>query len=604
MAKSAIPRSEYPRPQFVRENWINLNGIWTYEFDPGKSGLERGLAKSKGFQEKILVPYCPESRLSGVAHTDFIEAMFYHRRLAIPKDWNGKRILLHFGAVDYACEAFIDGKSVGIHYGGTVSFFFDITDFVKAGKTHDLVLSVRDDQRSGVQPYGKQCGDFYSAGCSYTRTTGIWQTVWMEALAMDGLKSCRIVPDLDAGAFHFTPEFFTEQAGRTFRVTVSCGGRKNAAVVSVPANSSVPFTVELGGNVKPWSPENPFLYDIRYELIEIDGTVSDVVTAYAGLRKIHIEGNQIYLNNQRIFLRLVLDQGFYPEGIWTAPTDADLKKDIELSMAAGFNGARLHQKVFEERFHYWADKLGYLTWGESSSWGTMCFSGNSVTFAAKEYWQSAFNFMSEWRQIVERDLNHPSIIAWTPANETWIGNNLPIYRRLMTEIYDLTKSIDPTRPCNETSGYHHVKTDLWTVHLYCPDAKTFDERVFPKDKPVSMRNYDLETGYTGQPYLIDEIGGFMFIPPERQKFAENTWGYHGLDLKSGDELCAKIAEQIRVLLDNQDKVAGYCYTQLTDVEQEQNGVYNYDRTEKVPAKQLAAAFRDGKLIRSRGTGKK
>jgi len=594
MAKNAIPRSEYPRPQFFRENWINLNGVWTYEFDPGKSGMDRALYESKGFKDKIIVPYCPESRLSGVAHTDFIQSMFYHRKLTIPKDWNGKRILLHFGAVDYACEAFIDGWSVGIHCGGTVSFTFDITKFVKAGKTHNLVLSVRDDQLSGVQPYGKQCYLYGSCGCSYTRTTGIWQTVWMEAVAMDGLKSCRIVPDLDAKAFHFTPEFFLDQPGRSLRVTV-CDGRKKVTSVTVPANSAVPFTVELGRSVKTWSPESPFLYDIKYELIEADGSVADVVTAYAGLRKIHIENNQIYLNNKKIFLRLVLDQGFYPEGIWTAPTDADLKKDIELSMAAGFNGARLHQKVFEERFHYWADKLGYLTWGESSSWGTMCFSGNSAQYEAKEYWQSAFNFISEWRQIVLRDLNHPSIIAWTPANETWIGANQSIYRRLMTEIYDLTRSIDPTRPVNETSGYHHVKTDLWTVHLYCPDVKTFAENVLPKDKPVYMR--DSETGYTGQPYLIDEIGGFMFIPPDRQKFAKNTWGYHGLDLKSGNELCAKIAEQIKFLLDNQDKIAGYCYTQLTDVEQEQNGVYNYDRTEKVPAKQLAAAFRDGKLLK-------
>lgn len=600
MKKIEIPRSEYPRPQFVRNEWQNLNGVWTFELDPGKSGLERGLAKSTGFSDKINVPFCPESNLSGVKHKDFIEAMFYHRKLTIPKTWNGKRILLHFGAVDYACEAYIDGEFAGVHYGGTVSFSFDITGFVKAGKTHDLVLAVRDELRSGVQPFGKQCYLYGSCGCSYTRTTGIWQTVWMEPVAMDGLKSCRIVPDLDAKAFHFTPEFFAEAPGRILRVTI-LDGRKKVAEKNVPANGAVPFTVELGAKAKTWSPESPFLYDVTYELIDADDKVVDTVSSYAGLRKIHVEGNQIYLNNERIFLRLVLDQGFYPDGVWTAPTDADLKKDIELSMAAGFNGARLHQKVFEERFHYWADRLGYLTWGESSSWGTMCFSGNSAQFESKEYWQSAWNFMSEWRQIILRDLNHPSIIAWTPANETWVGQDWPMYRRLMTEIYDLTKSIDPTRPVNETSGYHHVKTDLWTVHLYCPDAKEFEEKVFPKDKPVFMR--DGESGYKGQPYLIDEIGGFMYIPKDRQKFAKNTWGYHGIDLKDGDALCAKIAEQIAVLIKD-ERCAGYCYTQLTDVEQEQNGVYNYDRTCKVNPKKLAAAFIDGKLLKAKAGKKK
>ena len=343
-----IPRSEYPRPQFVRENWINLNGTWTYEFDFGKSGRDREIWKGNtGFKNKITVPFCPESDLSGVGHKDFIEAMFYHKKLAIPADWKGKRILLHFGGVDYSCEAFIDGKETGlIHYGGTSSFTFDITEFVKAGGKHDLVLAIEDDQRSAVQPHGKQCYLYQSMGCFYTRTTGIWQTVWMEPVAMDGLKNCKIVPDLDAKAFHFTPEFFMEGQNRTLRVTIKANGKK-VAEKSVPANSAMPFTVELGKTVRAWCPEDPFLYDIAYELIDANGVVVDTVSAYAGLRKVHTENGKVYLNNKPIFLRLVLDQGFYPDGIWTAPTDEALKKDIELSMAAGFNGARLHQKVFD-----------------------------------------------------------------------------------------------------------------------------------------------------------------------------------------------------------------------------------------------------------------
>ncbi len=584
-----IPRNEYPRPQFVRKEWVNLNGPWTYEFDPGKSGLERGLKNSTGFANEIIVPFCPESKLSGVAHTDFIEAMFYHKKLMIPADWAGKRILLHFGAVDYECEGFVNGEYCGIHFGGTSSFTFDLTNFVTPGAENDLVLSIRDDLRSRLQPGGKQSRAYQSYECFYTRTTGIWQTVWMEAVAMDAMKRCKIVPDLDAGAFHFTPEFYQEKQGRNLNVAVLADG-KTVAEKTVPANSAVPFTVELP-DVRPWSPEDPFLYDVKYELTDADGKIIDTVMSYAGMRKIHIEGNQIFLNNKKIFLRLVLDQGFYEDGIWTAPSDEALKKDIELSMAAGFNGARLHQKVFEERFHYWADKMGYLTWGESASWSAMCFisSQDPATF-----WQSAWNFMSEWREIMERDLNHPSIIAWTPSNEVWSFQDYKSYCRFMTELYDLTKSIDPTRPCNETSGYHHVKTDLWTIHLYSPNAETLAAQLYPADKPVHMRTP--EQGYNGQPYILDEFGGFMFIPPERQKFAENTWGYHGIDLKNEDELCAKIAEQVALMIDD-DRVAGYCYTQLTDVEQEQNGIYNYDRTPKASSEKLALAFKAGKVMK-------
>ena len=593
MSRAGIPRPEYPRPQFMRTEWRNLNGIWTYEFDPGRSGLARGLANAKGFSSQIVVPFCPQSRLSGVENTDFIEAMFYHRTLAVPKTWSGRCILLHFGGVDYSCEAFIDGRSAGVHAGGSVSFFFDITSFVKPGKTHDLVLSVLDFQKSGVQPKGKQCGNWHSNGCSYTRTTGIWQTVWMEPVAMDGLKSCRVIPDLDGKAFHFTPLFFEEKRGRTLKVTVSGAGR-TVAEKTVPANSAVPFDVSLGRTVRPWSPEDPFLYDLKYELIEADGTVSDTVTSYAGLRKFHIEGPRLFLNNKPVFLRFVLDQGFYPDGVWTAPSDADLKRDIELSLAAGFNGARLHQKVFEERFHYWADKLGYLTWGEfSNGVGSAPWGSKPVPFESKEFWQGNWNTLAEWRAVIERDVNHPSIITWTPANEYWFGSPLADYRRIMTEYFELTKSIDPTRPCNETSGYHHAKTDLWTVHIYRAGVEDLKESLLPEDKPVFMR--DLDFGYHGQPYLNDEFGGYKYLPPDRRK-KDDGWGYFGLKLEKPEDLLAVVAPQVKLMMES-GRVAGYCYTQLTDVEQEQNGVYCYDRTPKAPADQLAACFRDGKLLK-------
>lgn len=582
-----IPRPEYPRPQFERFDWINLNGPWTYQFDFGCSGKERGLLRSTGFEDKIIVPFCPESSLSGVGHKDFINSMFYHRKITVPANWAGKKAILHFGAVDYECEVAVNGKTVGIHYGGSSSFEFDITDAVTFGQEADLVVRVFDDTRSNTQAKGKQCSGYKSVGCSYTRVTGIWQTVWLEPVDNNGLKNCRIIPDLDNDAFVFIPKFYADQQGKTIEITVKAEG-KIVGTTLAKATSGTPVTVKLDKTI-PWSPENPFLYDITYNVKNQDGKSIDQVNAYGGLRKIHIEGDKIFLNNKRIFLRLVLDQGYYEDGIWTAPTDAALKKDIELSMEAGFNGARLHQKVFEERFHYWADKLGYLTWGESASWGVSAFSHGSNGMQTVEFWKSMANFTQEWKEILERDASHPSIIAWSPANETWPGNNLQLHRRIMTELYDLTKLIDPTRPCNETSGYHHAKTDLWTVHFYRPNAEELKKALVPEDGGIPSRNRDWEIGYTGQPYINDEFGGFMFIPPERSKFADNTWGYHGLDLKNEDELCQKIEEQVDLMI-SLPNLSGYCYTQLTDIEQEQNGIYNYDRTPKVTPGKLAKIF--------------
>ena len=582
-----IPRPEHPRPQFLRETWINLNGPWTYVFDSGNSGLERGLRHAHGFAEPITVPFCPESRLSGVGYTDFIEAMWYHRWIEVPEAWSGKRVVLHFGAVDYECAVYIDGRFAGRHVGGQCSFQFDVTELVRLGVQHDLVVDVRDDVRSTVQAVGKQSTTYGSKDCTYTRVTGIWQTVWLEGVPEGGLDGCRIAADFAGGQFVFSPEFQKTISGQQFRVTVEANGRLvGSATLAAASGLSATVSPEV---VRPWSPEDPFLYDVVYEVLDLKGDIVDTVHAYAGLRSVHVEGNRVFLNNRPLFQRLVLDQGFYPDGIWTAPSDAALCRDIELAMAAGFNGARLHQKVFEERFHYWADRLGYLTWGESASWG-MCWENHESSRIA--YWPSACLFLREWREIVMRDRNHPSIIVWTPANETWPKEDLDVFRGIVAELYDLTRAIDPTRPVNDCSGYHHVKTDIWSVHLYCKDGEALRMALHPAGAPVSCRNPTIEMGdfnaYRGQPYINDEFGGFMYIPAEGGA-TDDAWGYHGLSLKSGDELCARIDEQVAVMLAD-SSVCGYCYTQLTDVEQERNGLYNYDRTFKVEPGKLAAIF--------------
>jgi beta-galactosidase/beta-glucuronidase len=575
-----LPRPEYPRPQFRRADWRNLNGTWTYVFDFGKSGQERGFSTATGFGDwlyggEITVPFAPESSLSGVAHTDFIEAMWYHRKLEVPADWENKRVLLHFGAVDYECEAFIDGVSVGRHWGGTVAFTFDITAQVTPGSTHDLVLHVRDDVRSGEQPGGKQSPGYKSRGCHYTRTTGIWQTVWMEAASEFGLKDVWIVPDLDGNRFLVLPVFHALKPGLMLRATLEAG---DSVVNQLErgAGDGMPLELLLQAP-RPWSPDDPFLYDLTLEVRDAEG-VLDTVEAYTGLRKVHVEGNRVFLNNEPIYLRLVLDQGFYPDGIWTAPSDEALKRDIEFSMRAGFNGARLHQKVFEPRFHYWADTLGYLTWGESSSWGL------DVTDPV-----SARNFLSEWREIVARDRSHPSIIAWTPFNETRGGAGHPQHARLHADAYDLTRDLDPTRPVNDASGYVHVKTDLWTVHTYNQVPGSLREQLRPHEETGVWRNYpDFDIAYQGQPYIVDEFGGIKWIPREDLVFAEDSWGY-GEDPQTLDEFYTRLEGLVDAIL-SYEHICGYCYTQLTDIEQEQNGIYNYDRTEKFDMDRIAAIF--------------
>lgn len=591
----AVPRAEYPRPQFERASWVNLNGEWTCSFDFGGSGMERGFYKSKGFDKKITVPFCPESKLSGIGYTDFINHFWYQRSISIPQEWDGKNILLNFGAVYYKSEVYIDGVLANRHFGGTSSFSVDITDFVKPGQTHSLVVYVESDVRGAKQPAGKQNLQYESYACNYTRTTGIWQTVWMEAVHSEGVQSVQILTDIDQQQIVVRPRFYKELGGK-FQVVLKDNGKVVASqTVTASSLSSVVLPVR---KMKTWSPENPFLYDLEYKVLDKNGIVVDEVKAYAGMRKVHIEGNKVFLNNQPYYQRLVLDQGFYPDGIWTAPSDAALKRDIKLSMEAGFNGARLHQKVFEERFYYWADKLGYLTWGEASSWGMDC---NDV--------ETARNFITEWCEIVQRDRNHPSLLIWTPTNEQFWPDRVQ-YPRMMNDLYNLTKMIDPTRPFHGTSGGVHIATDIWTIHNYEQNPAELKKQLYNDGKLFVTPKWEIQLmpkniGFNGlkytdqyrfpeykkdMPYLVDEFGGIKWNPAQQMESAQNTsWGY-GEPPRSLEEFYARLKGQVDVVLSLSNDIWGYCYTQLTDVEQEQNGIYYYDRTPKFDMKRIHAIF--------------
>ena len=539
--------------------------------------MDRKLYESKGFDNEILVPFAPQSGLSGVGFKDFIPEMWYHRVISIPENWKDRNVILHFGAVDYIASVYIDGRIAGRHWGGSSSFDIDITDMVMPGQEHDLVVRVEDDERSGQYAKGKQCGRFDSFGCEYTRTTGIWQTVWMEPVSGTGLKDIYVIPDLDQSRFIIEPSYYGLSSGQKLRVRVLDGDRVvSSAAVPSSAQSYAELPVR---KARTWSPESPFLYGIELEVISADGSVTDRVRSYAGMRKIHIEGNRIYLNNEPVYLRFVLDQGFYPDGIWTAPDDQALKRDIELSMAAGFNGARLHQKVFEPRFHYWADKLGYLTWGESASWGANV--NNPL---------SARHFLTEWEETVVRDRNHPSIIVWTPFNETW---EHPEDReaareacRMVSDVYKLTKNLD-YRPCHDVSGNYHVMTDIFSVHQYMQDPEELRGWLAPENGLVRQADLEhRETEYGGQPYLVDEYGGIKWVAG--REYSEISWGY-GDAPKTLEEFYRRLEGLTDVIL-GYGHICGYCYTQLTDVEQEQNGIYSYDRTPKFDMDRIRAIF--------------
>ena len=577
---AAIPRPEYPRPQFERSEWINLNGTWTYEFDFSKSGLERSLFNSTGFASNITVPFCPESPLSGVDHKDFIDAMWYHRSINVPQNWDGKRIMLNFGGVDYKSTIYIDGREVFIHYGGSSSFAIDITKYVTPGKANNLVVYVEDDVRSQLQTGGKQSRRLYSYSCLYTRVTGIWQTVWLEAVSKGGLKKCNITPDLDNSQFIFEPTFYDLDCGAQLRVRI-LDGKKEVFNQKTAASNSAMLAAKIK-NVKTWSPESPFLYDIEFTVTDAAGAVIDQVKSYAGMRKAELRGTTFYLNNEPYYQRLVLDQGYYPDGQWTAPDDEQLKRDIVLGKESGFNGARLHQKVFEQRYFYWADKLGYLTWGESASWG--------MDWTDKV---AARNMLTEWTECVERDYNATSLIAWSPLNETWKPDVDGQRARLTNDLYFLTHRLDRTRPVVAVSGgYHAGFTDIYAEHTYVQDPVALYNQLKLKDDGTPYIHHPkFSVPYKGEAYMIDEFGGIQWIKEMKAAEvagADEFWGY-GKPPRTIEEFYKRLEEQVNVIL-SLDYITGFCYTQIVDVELEKNGIYTYDRAQKFDMERIRRIF--------------
>ena len=585
---STLPRPEYPRPQFRRERWINLNGEWRFAFDDADAGLAEGWqnaapgglgADGSPFDKRITVPFAYQAKLSGIGETAFYDVVWYARTFehSLPAD---ERLLLHFGAVDYRATVWVNGVYVVSHEGGHTPFSADVTHALQEEGENVLVVRAEDPSTDVTIPRGKQYWKETSEGIFYTRTTGIWQTVWLEPVGRRRIDSLRMTPDLDAAALDVEVGVEGFEPGLVMRLTVAYRGERvvddrvglqsalverRLPLVTRGEQPASPYPGRWGKPPPYWSPEEPNLLDLRLELLDAEGRSLDAVDSYFGMRKIEIRDGRVFLNDSPLYQRLVLDQGYFPDGILTAPTDDDLRRDIELAKEMGFNGARKHQKVEDPRWLYWADSLGFLVWGEMA---------NAYQYSP-DYVR---RITTEWQDAVRRDHNHPCIVAWVPMNESWGVPELATDPRQVEHLlamYHLTRSLDGTRPVVSNDGWEHALTDLCAIHDY-RNAAVLSQRYRTVESsladPERHAVYAPGHGYRGEPILITEFGGIAFATAD-----PSSWGYRAVSDAEG--LLDRYADLVSALLES-EVVQGFCYTQLTDVEQEINGLLTYDRRPK------------------------
>lgn len=563
-----MPRPEYPRPQFERTEWMNLNGAWRFEFDDTDTGLKDQWYSSHNFSRHILVPFAYQARLSGIGEIDFHDVVWYERDFDLPEAWASRNVLLHFGAVDYRAWVWVNGIFVTMHEGGHVPFHTDITHALRPSGNR-ITVRVEDLSTDLEQPRGKQYWERVSKSIFYTRTTGIWQTVWLEPVYENYLESFKIIPNIDKGQVriefllhNFAPEL-------KLNIQITFDGSLITSQNYILESFRFHTTLVLGpiADIFLWSPEEPVLYDLTVQL-ERNNQILDEVKSYFGMRKISIENGKVLLNNLPYYMRLILDQGYHPESLLTFPSDEAIQKDIELTQAMGFNGARKHQKVEEPRYFYWADRLGLLVWGEMAN--------------AYQYSEIAVRRITqEWQEAVQRDFNHPSIVAWVPINESWGVPGLKDDSRQINHLlalYYLVRSIDSTRLVISNDGWEHAQTDLLTIHDYEGKHDILSDRYATRESTLQARpaNRDLYVegfNYRDEPILITEFGGIAY-----QKDTQQGWGYTAAT--DAADFLQRYRAVVSALLQS-PLVQGFCYTQLSDVEQEINGLLTYDRQPKV-----------------------
>lgn len=566
-----VPRGEFPQPQFQRAEWMTLNGSWDFEFDDAHAGLAQNWAAgSRKFSRTITVPFAFETKMSGIGDTSFHEQIWYRKSFTTPAGWNGRHVLLHFGAVDYRSRVWVNGLLAGSHEGGNVPFWFDVTALLKPG-ANTITVWAEDPPTDRFIPRGKQYWEPKSRGIFYTRTSGVWQPVWLEAAGESYLHHVRMTPESD-GTVKIESLLVNPSAGLT--LTATAGG-VSTTVPATAAHTNLSLTVP---NPRLWSVENPNLYDIVFE-VRRGNEVLDRVQSYFGIRTISVGPTRVILNGRPTYLKFVLDQGYWPESTLTPPSDEAIQYDIKMTKAMGFNGARKHQKLEDPRFLYWADKMGFLVSSEMA---------NSQGFD-DEYVR---RFTREWFECMERDYNHPSIIIWNAINESWGVPNLRDAKQQnhLRALYTATKSLDSTRIVIDNEGWEHTEmTDLFAVHDY---ARTGD-LLYDKYKDARVTGVIPDNGrpvlapgnkYNGTPLYLSEFGGIAFILPGTNVPAE-AWGYSGVE-KTQEAALERLAGQWKAIA--RLPFAGICYTQITDVEQEINGLMTYDRKPKFPLEQIKA----------------
>ena len=602
-------RPEYPRPGFVRRDWLSLNGPWEFATDDHDQGLARGWQTGEvPLPERIVVPFPYQSTLSGIGDRGRHPVIWYRRSFTVPAGWRGRRVLLHFGAVDYQATVWVNGQLVGTHEGGYTPFSLDITaalgatdDDLPSGP-HVVVVRVVDED-SIEQPRGKQTARADNWGCWYTRVSGIWQSVWLEPVAPVHLVEAWLRPDVDRERLQVDYELSRFVPGLELELVASLEG-KEVSSRRVPIAGSDERWVDPG--TRPvrtvtlpvpepvlWSPEQPHLYDLVLRL-HLDGRMVDEVRCYFGMRKVSIVDGKVALNGRPYYLRMVLAQGYWPDGLYTPASVEALEADVRLAKEMGFNGIRMHQKIEDPYFYYFADRLGLLVWEEMPS--PYGFGDRMLE-----------RLMAEWMRAIRRDRNHPSVIAWVPVNESWGFDPLqeegPERDRAVSALralYHLTKAVDPTRLVVGNDGWEQAASDLVTIHEYTQDPDDLRARYlafyesktgnpFSHGRPVLLP----EAPYSGQPILITEFGGTRVLEQPSE-----GWGY-GEAARDYEEWLARIESLVRTI-EGLPGVCGYCYTQLTDVEQEVNGLLFADRRPKVDVERLRRIFGSDRGAKANG----
>ncbi|ROR73678.1 glycoside hydrolase family 2 protein [Bogoriella caseilytica] len=595
----------YPRPQLVRGAHLSLDRRCGFAYDDDDRGRAEGWhRRTEVFDRSIQLPFAPESAESGIGETGYHPVVWYRIPVSTGDlqeagwDEQGTRLLLHFGAVDYRAEVWVDGLHVGVHEGGQTAFSVDITEALAEGAgEHVIVVRAEDDPLDATLPRGKQDWKEEPHGIWYYRTTGIWRTVWLEAVPQLHVTSLAWTPDLAQYSVRMELELSHRHPGAEVDVALSYRGEPLARL-QVPSEqqtviADIPINSLRNGQLQheySWSPEHPRLIDAAVT-VRGDGEASDVVASYLGLRSVGTAHGRFLLNEHPVYLRSVLEQGYWPGSHFTAPSPAALREEAELIRDLGFNALRIHQKVEDPRFLYWCDRLGLLVWGETA--GAYEFNALAVQ-----------RLTTEWVEIVRQYRSHPSIVTWVPFNESWgiqHGSHDPAQRAYAVGLTNLTRALDPSRPVISNDGWEHTDSDVWTIHDYEADGEVLRKRygsretlaemirgIGPAGRRLWLGAQDapaLQSLGSDEPIMLTEFGGVSFVTSE---VPEDSWGYStASDAADFEARLGAILQAVHA----SEHLSGFCYTQLTDTHQETNGLCDAQRRPKLPIETLAGLVR-------------